>query len=78
MFHILKNKTRSIHGLVVNVVKFKPLALHHCGFESRQGLLILTCEEAIQLANRASVVLLRCLPVSEMGHGRASEVFLHQ
>jgi hypothetical protein len=63
---------------VVKVVDFKPLAPHRCGFESRQGLWILACEEAIQLAYRTSVVLLRCLLVLEIMHGRAPEVFLHQ
>jgi hypothetical protein len=60
------------------VVDFKPLASHHCGFESRQGLWIPSCEEAIQLAYGTSVVLLRCLFVPEIMHGRAPEVFLQQ
>jgi hypothetical protein len=63
---------------MVKVVDFKPLAPHRCGFESRQGLWILSCEEAIQLAYGTSVVLLRCLFVPEIMHGRAPEVFLHQ
>jgi hypothetical protein len=63
---------------VVKVVDFKPLALHRCGFESRQGLWILSCEEAIQLAYGTSVVLLRFPFVPEIIHGRAPEVFLHQ
>jgi hypothetical protein len=63
---------------VVKVVEFKPLAPHRCGFESRQGLSILSCEEAIQLAYGTSVVLLRCPFVPEIMHGRAPEVFLHQ
>jgi hypothetical protein len=63
---------------VAKVVDFKPLALHRCGFKSRQGLLILSCEEAIQLAYGTSVVLLRCPFVPEIMHGRAPEVFLHQ
>jgi hypothetical protein len=60
------------------VVDFKPLVPHHCGFESRQGLWILTCDEAIQLAYGTSVILLRCPFVPEIMHGRATEVFLHQ
>jgi hypothetical protein len=63
---------------VVKVIDFKPLAPHRCGFESRQGLLVLSCEEAIQLAYRMSVVLLRCLFEPEIKHGRAPEVFVHQ
>jgi hypothetical protein len=63
---------------VVKVVDFKPLALHRCGFESRQGLWITACEEAIQLAYGTSVVLLRCPFVPEIMHGRATEVFLLQ
>jgi hypothetical protein len=39
-----------VHGRVVKFVDFKPFAPHRCGFESRQELLILLCEEAIQLA----------------------------
>jgi hypothetical protein len=46
-----------VHGQVVKVVDFEPLAPHHCGFEFRQGLCILSCEEAIQLAYGTSVVL---------------------
>jgi hypothetical protein len=63
---------------VVKVDDFKPLASHHCGFESRKGLWILSCEEAIKLFYRTAVVLLRCPFVPEIMHGRAFEVFLHQ
>jgi hypothetical protein len=63
---------------VVKVVDFKPLAPHRCGFESLQGLWILSCEEAIQLAYRTSVVLLRCPFVPEITHRRPPEVFLLQ
>jgi hypothetical protein len=63
---------------VVKVVDFEPLAPHRCGFESRHGLWILSCEEAIQLAYGTSVVLLRCPFEPEIMHGRAPEVFLHQ
>jgi hypothetical protein len=67
-----------VRGQVVKVVDFKPLAPHRCGLESRRGLWILSCEEAIQLAYGMSVVLLRCPFVPEKMHGRAPEVFLHQ
>jgi hypothetical protein len=63
---------------MVKVVDFKPLAPHRYGFESRQGLLILSCEEAIQVAYGTPVVLLRCTFVPEIMHGRAPVVFLHQ
>jgi hypothetical protein len=63
---------------VVKVVNFKPLAPHRCMFESRQGLWILPCEEAIQVANGTPVVLLRYTLVPEIMHGGATEVFLHQ
>jgi hypothetical protein len=66
-----------VRGRDVKVVDFKPLAPHRCGFESRQGLWILSCVEAIQLAYGTSVVLLRCPFVPEIMHGRAPEVFLH-
>jgi hypothetical protein len=62
---------------VVKVLDFKQLAPHRCGFVSRQGLWILSCEEAIQLAYGTSVVLLRCPFVPEIMHGKAPEVFLH-
>jgi hypothetical protein len=48
-----------------------PLAPQRCGYESRQGLWILSCEEATQLAYGTSVVLLRCPFVPEIMHGRA-------
>jgi hypothetical protein len=65
-------------GRVVKVFDFKPLAPHRCGFESQQGLWNLSYEEAIQLAYGTSVVLLRCLFMPEIMHGRAPEVFHHQ
>jgi hypothetical protein len=64
--------------LLTKINNFKLLAPHRCGFESRQGLCILSCEEAIQLAYGKSVVLLRCPFVPEIMHGGAPEVFLHQ
>jgi hypothetical protein len=63
---------------MVKVIDFKPLAPHRCGFESREGLWILSCEEAIQLAYGMSVVLLRSPFVPEIMHRRAPEIFLHQ
>jgi hypothetical protein len=67
-----------VRGGVVKVIYFKPLAPHHCGFESRQGLWILSCDEANQLAYGTSVVLLRCPFVPEKMHRGALEVLLHQ
>jgi hypothetical protein len=61
---------------VVKDVDFKPLAPHRCGFISRQGLWIHSCEEIIQLAYRTSMVLLRTLFVPEIMHWRATEVKL--
>jgi hypothetical protein len=46
--------------------------------ESRQGLWILSHEEAIQLAHGTTVVLLRCPFVSEIMQGRAQGVFLNK
>jgi hypothetical protein len=60
------------------ILDFKPLAPHRCGFESRQELWVLSCEEAIQLVYGSSVVLLRCPFVPKIMHGRAPEVFPHQ
>ena len=42
----------------LRVVDLQSLAPHHCGFESHQGLWILSYAEAIQLAYGTSVVLL--------------------
>jgi hypothetical protein len=56
----------------------KPLAHYRCGFESCQGLFIVSCTEAIQLVYRTLVVLLRCPLVPEIMFGGVSEVFLHQ
>jgi hypothetical protein len=67
-----------VRDQVVKVVDFKPLAPHRCRFKSRHELWILSCEEDIQLAYGTSVVLLRCLFVPEIMHGRAPEVFFHQ
>jgi hypothetical protein len=63
---------------MVKVVDFQPLAPHRCRFESLQGIWILSCEEAFQLAFGTSVVLIRFRFVPEIMHGRAPEVFLHQ
>jgi hypothetical protein len=63
---------------MVKVVDFKLLAPHRCRFKSQQGLWIISCEEAIQLAYGTSVVLFRCPFLPEIMHGRAPEVFLHQ
>ena len=63
---------------MVRVVDLKTLDPHRCGFESNQKLWILSSEEAIQLAFRMYVVLMRCPLVPEIMHGGASEVFLHQ
>jgi hypothetical protein len=68
----------SANSLILHTNLLIPLAPHRCGFESRQGLWILSCEEAIQLAYGTSVVLLRCPFVPEIMHGKAPEVFLHQ
>jgi hypothetical protein len=51
---------------VVKEVDFKPLAPQCCGFESRQGIWILSYEEAIQLAYGMTVVQLRCPFVPEI------------
>jgi hypothetical protein len=53
---------------VVNVVDFKSLALHRCGFISIQGLRISSCEEASQLPYQMSLVLLGCLFMPEIMH----------
>ena len=57
---------------VIRAVDLKSLAPHRCGFESCQGLLILSYEDAIQLLYVTSVVLLRCPLGPEMKHPRSS------
>ena len=69
---------RDIHGWVVRVIDLELLAPHWFGFESHQGLLILSCDKSIQLAYGTSVVLLRCPLVPGIMQGEAPEVFLHQ
>jgi hypothetical protein len=63
---------------VVKVVDFKPLAPHHCGYKSLQGLWILSCEQALKLAYGMLIVLLGCLFMPEIIKGRAPEVYLCQ
>ena len=64
-------------GRVVRIVDSESLTPRRCGFESRQGLWILSCVKAIQLPYETSVVLFRCPLVLEIMHGGAPEVFLH-
>jgi hypothetical protein len=53
-------------------------ALHCCEFDNQQGLWILSCEEAIQLAYR-NVHDSTKVPVEpEIMLGMALEVFIHQ
>jgi hypothetical protein len=52
--------------------------VYRCEFNYRQGLWILSWEEAIQLAYGVYVVLLMCPFMPELIYRRASEVFLHQ
>jgi hypothetical protein len=67
---LCKKNKRNVCGWVVKDLDFKPLAPHHYGFESWQVHWILSCEEAIQLAYRTLVFLLRWPFVF---HGRTPE-----
>ena len=58
------------------LVDIESLDPHHYGFESHQGLLILSCEEVIQVAYGMFVVLLRFWLMPKIMHGGAPEVFL--
>ena len=78
LYNINCNTIMDVRGRVVRVIDLESLAPHHSGFKSRQELWILSCEEAIQLAYRMSVVLLSCLHMPEIMHGGALEVFVHQ
>ena len=51
-------------------------APHCCGFEYHKGFFILSFDEAIQLADRTLVVLLRCSLVPEIMHLRSSSIDL--
>ena len=51
---------KAVRVRVVKVFDFESLANHLCGFKSRHGIRILSCQEAIQLAYGTSVLLLRC------------------
>ena len=64
---------RDFCGRVVGLESFAP---HRRWFES-QGLLLLSCEEAIKLAYGPSVVLIRYPLVPEIMHEEAPDVFLH-
>ena len=57
---------------------FDLLAPHRCEFKSRQGIWILSCEQAIWLAYETSMVLLRGSLVPEIKYGGAPDVLLHQ
>jgi hypothetical protein len=46
----ISTKIRSVRGRVVKVVDLKLFAYLRCGFECRQGLWVISCEEAIQLS----------------------------
>jgi hypothetical protein len=65
-------------GYLLKIVDFKPLASNGCRFKSQQGLWILSCEEAIQLAYRSGWFYFMYVPfLSEIMHRRGPEVFLH-
>jgi hypothetical protein len=55
-----------ICGKVIEVVDTKALAPRHWGFYSHHGFWILSCEEAIQLVYRTSMVLVWCLFMPEI------------
>jgi hypothetical protein len=54
------------------LIYFVSLAPHHCGFESQQGSLIPSCEEAIHLGNGMPMVLLGCSFRCLEGHLKSS------
>ena len=51
---------RGVSDRVVTVIDIKSLNPYRCWFESCQGFLILSCEEAIKLTKGTLVVLLGC------------------
>jgi hypothetical protein len=72
---VISSHVWGVRGRVDELVDFSTLAPHRCGFKSQQGLWILTCVEASQLAYGTSVVLLRCSFMPEIMYGRAPDVF---
>jgi hypothetical protein len=48
--HAIVVKIVDVHGILLKVIDFKLLDPHPYGFESRQRLWILSCEEVIKLA----------------------------
>ena len=65
---------RGVHDRVVRYADLYILAPHLCAFKSSQDHLDSSCEGAIQLVDRTSVILPRCQLVPEIIHGRAHEV----
>ena len=63
---------KGVRGLVSQIGDLESLAPHRCRFEFCQGLWILSCEEAVQLAYGKMVVLQSCLLVPEIMHLRSS------
>ena len=63
---ILKNW--NVFDTVVRVIDLESFDHCHFGIKFRQGLWILSCEEAINLVNRMFVVLLGCPLVPEIMH----------
>jgi hypothetical protein len=66
-----------LRGRVVKVADLRSQVPHRCRFDPHSGR-NLSCEEAIQLAYRRSVVLPRCPLVPEIIPEGAPGVFLHQ
>jgi hypothetical protein len=64
---------RGIIDRVVKDVNFKPHTPHHCEFECRQGLWILSCEQAISLQNVGGSTQVPFVP--KIMHERAPDDF---
>jgi hypothetical protein len=62
---------------LIEVIKGFDLPLTIMGLNPARDLGF-SCKEAIQLSNRASVVLLRCPFMPEVMQRGAPEIFLHQ
>ena len=75
---VIEADTESVCAQMVIVIDLESLDPYCCGFKSRQGLCILSCEENNQLAYETFMVLFRCPLVPEIMHRGIREVFLHQ
>jgi hypothetical protein len=72
----VQKHTRASSAEWLRLLTSNHLPLTAVGLNPDRDFWVLSCEEAIQLAYRKSMVLLRCLFVPEIVHRMAPQVFL--